>query len=78
MLERLERIERLDRREVAARELLGELRALVGEAEAWLRAEAGAGREAATAVGVLRAALDRPVGDRPGPVFEKEVVPLAR
>ena len=78
VLERLERIERLDRRDVTARELLGELRALVGEAETWLRAEAGAGRDAATAVGALRAALERPASERPGPTFGKEVVPLAR
>ena len=37
---RLERIEALDRERAPAGRLLGELRALVGEAEAWARAGA--------------------------------------
>jgi hypothetical protein len=37
VLRRLERIEALDRRTVPAERLLGELRALVREAEAWAR-----------------------------------------
>jgi hypothetical protein len=39
VLQRLDRIEELDRAEAPAGELLGELRALVREAETWLRAE---------------------------------------
>ena len=39
LLERLERIEALERRGAAAPELLDELRALVREAEAWARLE---------------------------------------
>ena len=39
VLERLERIEALERRGAAAPELLDELRALVREAEAWARVE---------------------------------------
>jgi hypothetical protein len=54
VLRRLDRIERLDRARVPADVLLGELRALVDEAEAWARRE-GAG---ADAVAHLREALD--------------------
>jgi hypothetical protein len=42
VLARLERIERLDRETVGAAVMLGELRALVGEAEAWARVEGDA------------------------------------
>lgn len=55
LLERLDRIEALDRAHAEPRELLGELRALLHEAEAWSCAE-GAGR---AEVGALRAALVR-------------------
>jgi hypothetical protein len=41
-LQRLERIERLDREGAPARQLLDELRALVGEAEAWAAGEGDA------------------------------------
>lgn len=57
VLERLERIETLDRAGAPAAELLVELRALVREAEAWSRSEGGdAGEEA---VERLRSALAR-------------------
>ena len=57
MLERLERIEALERRGARRNELVGELRALLAEAETWSRREGG---EAGTsAVAELRAALDR-------------------
>jgi hypothetical protein len=58
VLERLARIEALDRAEAAPGELLEELRALVREAEAWSRAEGG---EAAAddAVRQLRTCLAR-------------------
>ena len=39
VLERLSRIEQLERRNATAAELLGELRALVSEAERWARRE---------------------------------------
>jgi hypothetical protein len=39
VLERLARIEELERMEAPAEELLGELRELVKEAEAWVRVE---------------------------------------
>jgi hypothetical protein len=42
VLQRLERIEALERRGAAAPELLDELRALVREAEAWARREGDA------------------------------------
>jgi hypothetical protein len=54
---RLERIEALSRSGAPTTEILGELRALLREAEAWSRAEGGdAGRRA---VAGLRAALER-------------------
>lgn len=49
VLERLERIEALDRRRASAAVLLGELRELVHEAEAWARVDAGERRAADTA-----------------------------
>ena len=55
VLERLARIEALDRSGAPAQSLLDELRALVREAEAWSRTEGGeAGEEAAAK---LRSAL---------------------
>lgn len=57
ILERLERIEMLDRRGAAPAELVDELRALLVEAEAWSRAEGGDG--GARAVEDLRGALER-------------------
>jgi hypothetical protein len=56
ILQRLERIEELDRRGAAAPELVDELRALVREAEAWSRREGG--DAGARAVEELRTALD--------------------
>ncbi|HSI97704.1 MAG TPA: hypothetical protein VK926_05035 [Gaiellaceae bacterium] len=60
VLERLERIEALDRAGAGSRELLAELRALLAEAEEWSRTEGG---DAATdAVDSLRSVLTaRPV-----------------
>jgi hypothetical protein len=57
LLARLERIEALDREDAPPHELLGELRALVSEAEAWARAERP-GAEAADAVERCGRALD--------------------
>ena len=57
MLERLERIEALDRAGAAPAELLPELRALLGEAEEWSRTEGGDAGE--SAVDGLRTALAR-------------------
>ena len=55
ILERLARIEALDREGAPARSLIDELRALVSEAESWSRKEGGeAGEEA---VSQLRSAL---------------------
>ena len=57
ILDRLERIEALDRRGAPAAEILAELRALVTEAEAWSRAEGS--DEGKRAVDDLRSALAR-------------------
>jgi hypothetical protein len=57
VLDRLERIEALDRAGARRSELMAELRALLGEAEEWSRAEGGDAGEAA--VERLRVALDR-------------------
>jgi hypothetical protein len=56
VLDRLQRIEQLDRAAAAPGELLDELRALLREAEAWSRAEGG---EAEGTVERLREALVR-------------------
>jgi hypothetical protein len=58
VLERLARIEALDRSAAGPAELLDELRALVREAEDWARAEGGEAR-ADAAVERLRSALAR-------------------
>jgi hypothetical protein len=57
VLARLERIERLQRADAPAAELLGELRDLLHEAEAWSQREGGDAEEAA--VERLRSALAR-------------------
>jgi hypothetical protein len=57
VLERLERIEALDRAGAGTAELLRELRALLGEAEEWSRTEGGDAAE--SAVAELRTALSR-------------------
>lgn len=55
VLERLERIEALDRAGAAPIEIVAELRALLVDAAAWSRAEGGDAAE--RAVGQLRSAL---------------------
>lgn len=55
LLERLERIEALDRTGAAPEEIVAELRALLEEATAWSRVEGGDAGE--RAVGELRSAL---------------------
>jgi hypothetical protein len=55
LLDRLARIEELQRADASPRDLLVELRALVAEAEAW--AQAGGGDAAGEAVDRIRAAL---------------------
>jgi hypothetical protein len=57
VLERLQRIEALDRAGAGTSELLQELRALLGEAEEWSRTEGGDAGE--RAVAGLRTALSR-------------------
>ena len=59
VLNRLDRIERLDREASPAHVLLTELRALVREAEAWARLERADTGAAHDALDATRAALDR-------------------
>ena len=63
VLERLERIEALDRAGAGRGVLLPELRSLLEEAEAWSSTEGGDAGEAA--VDDLRAALERPAPKTP-------------
>ena len=63
VLDRLRRIELLERQHAPAGDLLAELRALLGEAEEWVRTEAAGEGRAARAVDALDRALDR-VGER--------------
>jgi hypothetical protein len=58
VLERLERIDALHRERVQPGRLLGELRALVREAEAWARVE-GDGRASAAALRLSRTVDER-------------------
>jgi hypothetical protein len=74
VLERLKRIEELERRRAPSQELLAELRKLVRDGEAWLRAE----REPAAAAEALercRIALD---GEGERDAAREEVALLAR
>lgn len=57
VMERLARIESLERDGCPADELLGEVRALLHEAEAWVRAEPSGTERAAEALDRSRAAL---------------------
>jgi hypothetical protein len=57
VLHRLERIEALDREGTPAQVLLDELRALVAEAEAWVRVEPGPTEGAQDAIERLRRAV---------------------
>ena len=57
VLARLERIEELDGREAPPAVLLAEMRALLDEAEAWVRAEPNGTERAADAIDRCRAGL---------------------
>jgi hypothetical protein len=57
VMDRLARIEALERNGCAADLLLGEVRALLHEAEAWVRAEPGGTERAVEAIDRSRAAL---------------------
>lgn len=59
ILERLEKIERLEREAAPADVLLHEVRALLAEAETWVRSEARANERAQAAVSALGEALKR-------------------
>jgi hypothetical protein len=75
VLERLERIEALDRVDAPAGALLDELRALVTEAEAWVRAERP-GTRAEAAAERCRLALD-PGRKTSGPREAGPALPVA-
>jgi hypothetical protein len=60
VMARLARIESLERGGCPAAELLHEVRALLHEAEAWVRAEPGGTERAAEALDRCRAALAAP------------------
>ena len=62
ILERIERIEALDRCGAPPKEILAELRGLLEEAHTWSREEGGG--EAERAVDDLRRALDRDMIER--------------
>ena len=65
VLARLERIERLEQIGTPAHNLLDEVRSLLREAEAWVRAEPVGTDRAQTALADCREALlDGPLGDR--------------
>jgi hypothetical protein len=60
VLERLERIDRLERDGTPPRELLEEVRALLAEAEAWVRAEPRGTSRAEEALERCNDALSKP------------------
>jgi len=60
VLARLERIEALERAGTPAGALLDEVRALLAEAEAWVRAEPGGTEAASDAIERCRETVDRP------------------
>jgi len=57
VLDRLRRIESLERESAPAEDLLAEVRALLAEAEVWVRSEGRANERAQAAVEALRGAL---------------------
>jgi len=59
VLDRLRRIELLDREGASPPHVLAEVRALLSEAEAWVRAERGGTEDAADALERCRMALER-------------------
>jgi hypothetical protein len=65
VLERLQRIEDLERDGATARSLLDEVRALLAEAEAWVGSERGGRDLAEQALARCRNAVDRGSGSRP-------------
>lgn len=75
VLERLERIERLDRDATPARVVIDELRALVTEAEAWAGVERGDTSAARRAIGNLGAALSDAVAQATANATRVEAVP---
>ncbi len=64
VLDRLTRIEALDRRSTPPQVLLAEVRALLAEAEAWLEAERADPPQVRRALERTRAALERPHAPR--------------
>ena len=60
VLERLRRIELLEREKAAAPVVLDEVRVLLEEAEAWVRAEPGGTERAAEALDRCRDSLESP------------------
>ena len=62
VLDRLDRITRLDRDQAPAQVLLEEMRGLLAEAEAWVRTEAAGDERAAGAVKRLEESLQRGAG----------------
>ena len=60
VLERLERIQALERGTAPAETMLNEVRALLAEAEAWVAAEPGGTRRAEKALDRCRTALEAP------------------
>ena len=67
VLERLDRIEALGRREAAPEVVLGELRELVREAEAWARREGRPASGAAGAIETLKVAVQGRAPPRASP-----------
>jgi hypothetical protein len=63
VLARLDRIEELESGGAPASVLLAEVRALLHEAESWVRAEPGTTAAAAKALDRCHTALDRPIGE---------------
>jgi len=59
VLDRLRRIEALEQESAPAQVLLSEMRALLAEAEIWVRSEGRGNSRAEGAVGGLREALER-------------------
>jgi hypothetical protein len=65
VLHRLARIEALEREGAPARAVLAEVRALLGEAEAWVGSERAGTDLAKLALQRCRAAVEAPAVDRP-------------
>jgi len=75
VLDRLDRIESLQRGPVAPRDLLGEVRALLRDVEAWVRSDPAAAGRTEEAIGRVRDAFERGETAAPSTLSGRPLIP---